>query len=153
MVKKRTREILALLDEAYGRELICYLNHRNAQELLFATILSAQCTDERVNLVTKELFEKYPTVEAFAHADQRELEEQIRPVGFFRSKAKNIIACARQLLEKHDGKVPESLEELTSLAGVGRKTANVIRGNIFHEPYANINNRGRLVSSVGRAGD
>ncbi len=146
MVKKRTREILALLDEAYGRELICYLNHRNAQELLFATILSAQCTDERVNLVTKELFEKYPTVEAFAHADQRELEEQIRPVGFFRSKAKNIIACARQLLEKHDGKVPESLEELTSLAGVGRKTANVIRGNIFHEPSVVVDTHVKRIS-------
>lgn len=146
MVKKRTREILALLDEAYGRDLICYLNHRNAEELLFATILSAQCTDERVNLVTKELFEKYPTVEAFAHADQRELEEQIRPVGFFRSKAKNIIACARQLLEKHDGKVPESLEELTSLAGVGRKTANVIRGNIFHEPSVVVDTHVKRIS-------
>lgn len=131
---KRTKEILALLDERYTREYKCYLNHETPWQLLIATILSAQCTDERVNLVTKELFQKYDSLEKFADADLKELEQDIHSTGFYHNKAKNIISCTKALLEKYGGEVPKELEELTSLAGVGRKTANVIRGNIYHEP-------------------
>ena len=133
-MKKRTKEILKWLDEAYGTEYICYLNHNTPWQLLIAVMLSAQCTDARVNIVTKDLFVKYDTLEKFAEADLEELEEDIRSTGFYHNKAKNIIACTRALLEKHNGEVPRSLEELTALAGVGRKTANVIRGNVYHDP-------------------
>lgn len=131
---KRTKCILDLLEERYGTDIVCYLHHETAWQLLIATILSAQCTDARVNLVTKDLFQKYTSVEAFAKADITELEEDIRSTGFYHNKAKNIIACCRQLLERHHGEVPSDIEELTALSGVGRKTANVIRGNIYHEP-------------------
>lgn len=131
---KRTKEILKRLDEAYGTEYICYLNHENPWQLLIAVILSAQCTDARVNIVTKDLFQKYDTLEKFANADLEELEQDIKPTGFYHNKAKNIIACAKKLIYEFGGEVPRTLEELTSLAGVGRKTANVIRGNIYHEP-------------------
>ncbi|SDB31061.1 endonuclease III [Eubacterium oxidoreducens] len=133
-VTKHTKQILARLDEAYGTEQICYLNHENAWQLLMATILSAQCTDARVNIVTKDLFVKYDSLEKFANADVKELEEDIRSTGFYRNKAKNMIACARRIIDEFGGEVPSSLDDLTSLAGVGRKTANVIRGNIFHDP-------------------
>ncbi len=133
-IKKRTKEILKRLDETYGKEQICYLEYQTPWQLLIATILSAQCTDARVNLVTKELFVKYDSIEKFAQAQLEELEQQIHSVGFYHNKAKNIIACARRLVEEYDSTVPSSLEDLTSLAGVGRKTANVIRGNIFGEP-------------------
>jgi endonuclease-3 len=133
-VTKRTKEILDRLDSAYGTEYICYLNHENAWQLLIAVILSAQCTDARVNIVTKDLFQKYDTLEKFAKADLKELEKDIHSTGFYHNKAKNIIACARKLMEEYQGEVPRTLEELTALAGVGRKTANVIRGNIYKEP-------------------
>ena len=133
-MKKRTKEILARLDEAYGREYRCYLNHDNAWQLLIAVIMSAQCTDARVNLVTKDLFRKYDTLEKFASAEIEELEQDIHSIGFYHNKARNIILCARKLVEEFGGEVPESLEDLISLPGVGRKTANVIRGNIYHEP-------------------
>ncbi len=97
-------------------------------------MLSAQCTDARVNIVTADLFKKYPTVQSFADADIRELEQDIYSTGFYKNKAKNIIACSKKLLELYDGEVPSELEQLTALDGVGRKTANVIRGNIFKEP-------------------
>lgn len=131
---KRTREILDRLNEAYGTEYVCYLNHETPWQLLIAVILSAQCTDARVNLVTKDLFQKYDTLDKFASAKQEELEQDIRSTGFYHNKAKNIIACAKKLVEEYGGEVPHTLEELTSLAGVGRKTANVIRGNIYHDP-------------------
>ncbi|WP_230397694.1 endonuclease III [Novisyntrophococcus fermenticellae] len=134
MATKRTKEILALLDEQYSTEYKCYLNHENPGQLLIATMLSAQCTDARVNIVTKDLFVKYPDMESFAHAELSELEQDIKPTGFYHNKAKNIIACARKLCLEFGGEVPGDLEALTSLPGVGRKTANVIRGNIFHEP-------------------
>ncbi len=133
-MKKRTQQILEALDAQYGTDYKCYLNHENAWQLLFATILSAQCTDARVNIVTADLFRKYPSIEAFAGATLEELEEDIRPTGFYHNKAKNIIGCARMLLEKHHGQVPDTIEELVALPGVGRKTANVIRGNIYHQP-------------------
>lgn len=134
MATKRTREILELFDKQYTREYKCYLNHETPWQLLIATMLSAQCTDARVNIVTKDLFAKYKTLEDFAKADLKELEQDIRSTGFYHNKAKNIISCAKTLVEKYNGEVPKDLEALTSLAGVGRKTANVIRGNIFHEP-------------------
>lgn len=134
MAAKRTEEILKRLDEVYGTEYICYLNHENPWQLLIAVILSAQCTDARVNIVTKDLFVKYDTLEKFANADLKELENDIRPTGFFHNKAKNIIACAQRLVEVYGGEVPSELEDLLTLAGVGRKTANVIRGNIYNQP-------------------
>lgn len=132
--KEKVKEVLALLDEHYTTEYKCYLNHETPWQLLFATILSAQCTDARVNIVTKDLFLKYPTLEAFASAGLTEMEEDVRPTGFYKNKARNLILCARKLVQEFAGEVPRTIEELTSLPGVGRKTANVIRGNIFHEP-------------------
>jgi len=133
-MKKRTKEILDILDEQYSTDYKCYLDHEMPWQLLIATILSAQCTDARVNIVTKELFQKYPSVEAFANADLEELEQDIHSTGFYHSKAKNIIACCQRLHTEFHDEVPGTIEDLTSLAGVGRKTANVIRGNIFFEP-------------------
>lgn len=134
MAAKRTEEILRRLDEVYGTEYICYLNHETPWQLLIAVILSAQCTDARVNIVTKDLFVKYDSLEKFANADLKELEQDIKPTGFFHNKAKNIIACAKRLIEVYGGEVPSELEDLLTLAGVGRKTANVIRGNIYNQP-------------------
>lgn len=134
MEQQRTSEILKRLDEQYGTEYVCYLNHENAWQLLIAVIMSAQCTDARVNIVTKDLFVKYPSLEAFANADIKELEQDIHSIGFYHNKAKNIIGCAKRLIEVYGGEVPSQLEELITLPGVGRKTANVIRGNIYHEP-------------------
>ncbi|MSC85590.1 endonuclease III [Eubacterium sp. am_0171] len=145
-MKKRTREILSILDEQYGREYVCYLNHETPWQLLIATILSAQCTDARVNIVTQDLFQKYDTVEKFANADLKELEKDIKPTGFYHTKAKNIIACTKALVERFGGEVPRSLEDLTSLAGVGRKTANVIRGNIYHEPSVVVDTHVKRIS-------
>lgn len=126
-------QILEALREAYPHA-HCELNHRNAFELLIATILSAQCTDVRVNLVTEKLFEKYRGPRDFVEVPVEELEEDIRSTGTFRMKAKNIQHACRTLLEAHDGEVPQSMEELTALGGVGRKTANVVLGNIWNRP-------------------
>lgn len=131
---KRVEEILRRMDETYGTEIPCYLDHETPWQLLFATILSAQCTDARVNQVTKKLFVQYPDLASYANADLKDMEEAIHSTGFYHNKAKNIIACARRLLDDFGGEVPRSLEDLISLPGVGRKTANVIRGNIFHDP-------------------
>lgn len=109
----------------------CALKHENPLQLLVSTILSAQCTDERVNMVTATLFKKYRTASDFARADQAEFENDIRSTGFFRNKAKNIISCAKAIFEKHGGAVPKTLEELVVLPGVGRKTANVVLGTAF----------------------
>lgn len=143
---KRTKQILERLDEAYGREYVCYLNHGNAWQLLIAVIMSAQCTDARVNLVTKDLFRKYDTLEKFAYAELEELEQDIHSIGFYHNKARNIILCARKLVEEFGGEVPSSLEDLISLPGVGRKTANVIRGNIYHEPSVVVDTHVKRIS-------
>ncbi len=122
------------LVEAFARvypEAHCELFFSNPLELLIATILSAQCTDKRVNMVTPMLFKKYRTATAYAAVTQEQLEEEIRSTGFFRSKAKNIRAAAAEIAEKHGGRVPETMEALTALPGVGRKTANVVLGNAF----------------------
>lgn len=109
----------------------CALEHRNPLELLVATILSAQCTDERVNQVTKSLFRKYRTAEDYANADPEQFEQEIRSTGFFHNKTKSILAMARALVERHGGEVPQTMEELVQLPGVGRKTANVVLGTAF----------------------
>lgn len=145
-MKKNVEEILALLDEHYGTDLVCYLEYENAWQLLFATILSAQCTDARVNIVTKKLFRDYPDLQAFADASQEEMEEAVRATGFYRHKAENLISCAKQLLEKYGGRVPDTIEELTQLPGVGRKTANVILGNIYNKPSIVVDTHVKRVS-------
>lgn len=146
-IKERTTAVLKILDEAYGSEK-CYLNYRNAHELLVATMLSAQCTDDRVNMVTPALFEKYPTVKAFAEADLFEVEELIRSTGFYHNKAKNIIACCRKLLADFGGVVPSDIESLTSLPGVGRKTANVVRTHIFNIPSIVVDTHVKRLSNL-----
>ena len=146
--KERAKLILELLDNEYGKEYVCYLNHENAWQLLFATILSAQCTDARVNIVTKDLFVKHPSVEAFANAELKELEQDIKPTGFYHNKAKNIKACANELLERHGGEVPRDLISLTALSGVGRKTANVIRGNIYDDPSIVVDTHVKRISGL-----
>ncbi len=145
-MRKRTKEIIDLLDREYGTDYKCYLNHESAWQLLIATILSAQCTDARVNIVTKDLFEKYKTIGDFARADLKELEQDIHSTGFYHNKAKNIIACCRDLEVKFGGEVPRTIEELTSLPGVGRKTANVIRGNIYNEPSVVVDTHVKRIS-------
>ena len=126
----RVKKLIAGLGKTYP-DAHCELNYSNPLELLVATILSAQCTDKRVNMVTAGLFKKYPSAADFAQANLLELEQDIRTTGFFRNKAKNIQACCRKLVERHGGQVPQSMEELTQLDGVGRKTANVVLGNAF----------------------
>lgn len=130
----RVQQILHILDETYGRDYICYLNHETPWQLLIAVILSAQCTDERVNIVTKDLFVKYPSLEAFASANPKELEKDIYSIGFHKNKSKNIIGCANKLIKNYNGIVPNTMEDLLTLDGVGRKTANVILGNIYNIP-------------------
>ncbi len=145
-MKKRTKEILEILDAQYGTEYVCYLNYETPWQLLAATMLSAQCTDARVNIVTKDLFQKYPSVDAIADADLKELEQDIKPTGFYHNKAKNLIACMKKIRDEFGGEVPRSLEDLTSLAGVGRKTANVIRGNIYHDPSVVVDTHVKRIS-------
>lgn len=132
--KKDALAIVQILNETYGMEYVCYLDHETPWQLLIATMLSAQCTDARVNIVTKDLFQKYKTLEDFSNADVMELERDIYSTGFYKNKARNIISCTTTLLLEYGGEVPREIEALTKLAGVGRKTANVIRGNIYHEP-------------------
>ena len=127
---KRVQAILAKLDEAYPIA-TCELKHENPFQLLISTILSAQCTDTRVNEVTKTLYVKYPTPEAFAYATPKDLEQEIRPTGFFRNKTKSIIGASKAIVETFGGKVPRTMEELLTLPGVARKTANVVLGTAY----------------------
>jgi endonuclease III len=127
----RCAEVLQRLNAAYP-DAHCELNHANPLELLIATILSAQCTDKQVNIVTAQLFKKYKTAADYANAPLPELEQDLRAIGLFRNKAKNIQACCRTLLERHNGEVPADMEALVQLGGVGRKTANVVLGNAFN---------------------
>lgn len=128
--KERALEILQLLKRMYPKAK-CSLDYENPLQLLIATILSAQSTDVRVNLVTKALFKKYPNAESFAKAKPIVLERDIHSTGFFRNKAKSVIGAGQAILERHGGEVPKTMEELTALPGVGRKTANVVLGNAF----------------------
>ncbi len=127
---KRVHSILTKLDEAYPG-VTCALEHRDPFQLLIATILSAQCTDERVNQVTPGLFEKYPTPAAFVYANPREVQQEIRPTGFFRNKTKSILGASKKIVEEFGGRVPRTMEELLTLPGVARKTANVVLGTAY----------------------
>lgn len=129
-LKNRAGRVNRALIELYPT-VVCALIHRNAYELLVATVLSAQCTDERVNSVTPALFARYPDATSLAQADVADVEALIRPTGFFRSKAKNLVGLARMIVDRHGGEVPADLDALTSLPGVGRKTAHVVLGNAF----------------------
>ena len=146
--KERVLLVTEALNLEYGTEVVTYLHYEEPWQLLFATILSAQCTDDRVNMVTRDLYKKYTSVEDFAEAELPELEKDIYSTGFYKNKAKNIKACAAALLERHGGEVPSSIEELTALPGVGRKTANVVRGNIFHEPSIVVDTHVKRVSRL-----
>ena len=128
---KRLKRSIRLFQRYYP-DAHCALHHETPDQLLFATILSAQCTDERVNMVTPHLFEAYPKTSDLAAADVNDVEEIIKSTGFYRNKAKNLIAAAKDLTEKHRGEMPKTIKEMTALAGVGRKTANVVLGNAFN---------------------
>lgn len=130
---ERALEIVHLLKNEYPNA-ECALKYTHDYELLFATRLSAQCTDVRVNIVTKDLFAEFPTLESFANAPIEKLEESIKTCGLFRTKAKDLKACAQMLLSKYNGKVPDKMEELLKLPGIGRKTANLILGDIYGKP-------------------
>ncbi len=147
--KERGRKVYALLRKHHTDAKIA-LNFTTPFELLIATILSAQCTDARVNIVTPDLFRKYPTPKDFATAAKSELEQDIRSTGFFRQKAKSIINCSTSLIERFDGEVPRTMEELLTLDGVGRKTANVLLGNAFGVPGIAVDTHvSRLVQRLG----
>ena len=130
MKKERAAEIVKRLKKMYPQA-ECSLDFTNPFELLIATILSAQSTDVRVNIVTKDLFRKYPDPKAFANADVAEMEDDLRPTGFFRSKTKSVIGASQAIVDRHGGEVPRTMDELVKLPGVGRKTANVVLGNAF----------------------
>jgi endonuclease-3 len=145
----RVREVLRILGETYP-DAKCALDFRNPYELLVATILSAQCTDKRVNLVTPALFQRYPDPAAMAAAEEGELIELIRSTGFFNNKAKSLLAATRDIVTQHGGKVPGALEKLVKLHGVGRKTANVVLGNAFGVPGITVDTHlGRVARRLG----
>ncbi len=144
-LRTRARRIVRLLAKAYP-DARCALNYENPLQLLIATILSAQCTDVRVNMVTPALFARYPDAKAFALANPRELETAIQSTGFFRNKARNIIDCCKHLVAEHGGHVPNTLDELVRLPGVGRKTANVILGSAFEVPGITVDTHVRRLS-------
>ncbi|MCL2203612.1 MAG: endonuclease III [Defluviitaleaceae bacterium] len=144
--KAAVKRVLAALDRLYPWDGRCFLHYQTPWQLLFATILSAQCTDERVNQVTPVLFAAFPTLEAFAQANLLELEEAVRPTGFFHVKAQNLQRAAQQLLERHNGQLPSDMEALTALPGVGRKTANVVRGHIFGLPSVTVDTHVKRVA-------
>ena len=131
--KASTLRIIEKLKELYP-EGLCSLQYEKDYELLFAVRLSAQCTDARVNMVTPALYARFPTLEAFANAGYKEVGEAIKSCGFYNTKSKDLVECAKILLEKYGGRVPGTMEELTSLPGIGRKTANLILGDIYHQP-------------------
>jgi endonuclease-3 len=132
-MQERARKIYAILAKRYP-DARCTLDFKNAWQLVVATILAAQCTDERVNMVTPALFKKYPDAKALSAADEKELQQMIMSTGFFRNKAKSLLGMSKKLIEEFGGKVPDEMDKLTSLRGVGRKTANVILGNCFGKP-------------------
>lgn len=148
-LEQRARRLQRGLDKLYP-DAHCALRHENPLQLLIATILSAQCTDTRVNLVTPALFARYPDARAFAGADIHELERAVQSTGFFRNKARNIQACCKILVEKHGGQVPRTMDELFPLPGIGRKTANVILGNAYGVPGITVDTHvGRLSQRMG----
>ena len=149
MTKKNITKLLEVLDRLYPFDFKCFLNYKQDKpyELLFATILSAQCTDDRVNQVTQGLFNKYPSLQSFADADYNTLCEDIHSTGFFRNKAKHIIESADLILSRHGGELPSDMDLLIALPGVGRKTANVVRGHIFHIPSITVDTHVKRISN------
>ncbi len=148
--KASVKSILTKLDELYPWDGVCFLNYKEPWQLLFATILSAQCTDERVNRTTPALFAAYPGPEALAAAEPEAVEALIKPCGFFHNKAKSLIGMSRALMAGHAGRVPRTLDELVSLPGVGRKTANVVLGNAFGVPGLTVDTHlGRVSRRLG----
>lgn len=147
--KERYIKIKEILDREYS-DAVCSLEYRKPHELLISTILAAQCTDKRVNQVAVTLYKKYPDIQAFANADYEELCNDIKSTGFFRNKAKNIIACAKKIVSDFGGEVPNDFDSLTSLAGVGRKTAGVVLGDAFDNPHLVIDTHAkRLAKRMG----
>lgn len=144
---KKVKEILEILDLHYKEDVKCHLNHTTPYELLIATMLSAQCTDDRVNMVTEKLFKKYSSLADFANADLTQLEQDIKSTGFYHNKAKNIISTSEKLLNDYGGELPSDIEELIKLAGVGRKTANVVRGHIFNIPSIVVDTHVKRIST------
>lgn len=145
-LKERCKEIYKILEKEYG-EIKPMLDYSTPFELLTAVILSAQCTDERVNMVTKELFKHYSTPEEFMNADIITLEELVKSTGFYRNKAANIKKCGEIITEKYNSKIPEEMEELIKLPGVGRKTANVVRGHLFGYPGVTVDTHVKRISN------
>ena len=135
--REEVHEIVRLLLAEYP-EAVCSLDWNKDYELLFSVRLSAQCTDERVNKVTPALFERFPTLESFAEADVEEVEKYVHSCGFYRAKARDIVACAKELIDRYGGRLPQTMEELTALPGVGRKTANLILGDVFRVPGSTV---------------
>lgn len=131
--KETAKKAIARLEEIYP-EAKCSLVYENPHELMIAGRLSAQCTDARVNVVTKELFEKYKTIEDFANADVTDIEQIVKPCGLYKTKANSIVQMCRQIMDEYNGEIPSSIEQLTKLSGIGRKTANLIMGDVFHKP-------------------
>ena len=148
--QERAQDIVVRLKQMYPKAK-CSLDFTNAFELLIATMLSAQSTDARVNIVTKSLFRKYPDAEAFALATQQEMERDVKQTGFYRNKAKAVIAASKAIVERHGGAVPSTMDELTALPGVGRKTANVVLSNAFKKPAGVVvdTHVGRLAGRLG----
>ncbi|TYQ12952.1 UNVERIFIED_CONTAM: DNA-(apurinic or apyrimidinic site) lyase /endonuclease III [Acetivibrio alkalicellulosi] len=145
-IRERVRHIIYIFDKTYG-DAQCTLKYNKPLELLISTILAAQCTDERVNIVTEKLYKKYISISHFANADLNELEEDIKPTGFFRNKAKNIKETCRILIDKYNGQIPDNMEDLLKLPGVGRKTANLILGDIYGIPGIVVDTHAKRLSN------
>lgn len=150
---EKIQHIREIFDQVYP-DVQCSLNYETPLQMLIATQLSAQCTDARVNIVTEKLFQRYHTAEDFAEADILELQEYIRSAGFYKNKSKNIIACCRRLVDVYGGEVPDTMEDLLTLAGTGRKTANLVLGDIFHQPAVVVDTHCiRLTNRIGLVKD
>lgn len=145
--KEKVQYILDKLDERYPDEDKCYLNYSKPYELLFATILSAQCTDDRVNLVTEKLFVKYKNLDDYINAPIEELEKDVKPTGFYKNKARHLQNSAKELRDVYNSTLPSDIEELIKLSGVGRKTANVVRGHIFKIPSVVVDTHVKRISN------
>ena len=148
--KEKAKQVVKILIKRYGEEIPLYLKYHKSKpyEFLFAVIMSAQCTDERVNAVTKELYKKYDTLHKFANAKQQQLEIDIHSVGFFHNKAKNIIACAKILISDYGGKIPNDFDELVKLPGVGRKTASVVISHLYGIPAMAVDTHVARISNI-----
>lgn len=145
--KKKAKAIVRELKKKYGNKPICHLKAHSDYEFLFAVILSAQCKDERVNEVTKVLYKKYKTLKSFYNAKIKDVEKIIHPLGFYKIKSKNLINCAKELIDKYNGKIPPDFDKLIKLPGVGHKTANVVLGNIFNIPAMAVDTHVKRISN------